>query len=143
MKRLLPAAALLLLLLLSACADDGPGSGSARTGTVRGIVLLGPTCPVESLESPCPDQPAEGVEVQAIRGEEVLVTAVSDPGGAFTMELEAGTYLLQAVVEPDGPGMFAQPTRVTVGEGAVTDVTVLLDTGIRMPVGASSPSADQ
>jgi hypothetical protein len=31
--------------------------------------------------------------------------------------------------------MFAKSTRVTVPEGGVVDVTVLLDTGIRAPVG--------
>jgi hypothetical protein len=135
MKRLLPVAAFLILLpVFSACAG-GSAPSSARTGTVRGTVLLGPTCPVESLESPCPDQPAEGVEVQAIRGETVSATAVSESDGGFTLDLAPGTYLLQAVVEPGGPGMSAQPTRVTVREGDVANVIVLLDTGIRAPVG--------
>ena len=137
MKRPLPVAAFLILLvpLLSACAGDGSGAGSDRTGTVRGIVRLGPTCPVESLESPCPDIPAEGVEVQAIRAETVTATTVSGSDGRFSMYLPPGSYLLQAVVEPDGPGMSAQPIRVTVREGEVVNAVVPVDTGIRSPVG--------
>jgi hypothetical protein len=135
MKRLLPVAAILLLPLLASCADDGPGTGSDRTGSVHGTVVRGPTCPVESVQSPCPDDPVDGVEIQAIRGDTVLATAVSGPDGAFTMDLDPGSYLLQAVIEPGGPGMSARPSRVTVREGAVSEVTVLVDTGIRSPVG--------
>ena len=135
MKRLLTAV-LPLALLLSACAEaaGGPGSGSGDLGTIHGTVLAGPTCPVETVENPCPDHPVAGVEVQALLNGSVAATAVSDQDGGFAMDLAPGAYVLQSVVEPEGPGMYSQPTRVIVTEGAVVDATVLLDTGIRAPV---------
>jgi hypothetical protein len=51
------------------------------------------------------------------------------------MDLAPGAYLLQSVVEPEGPGMYSKPARVSVTEGAVLEVIVMLDTGIRAPVG--------
>lgn len=134
MKPFLPVAALSLALLLTACAERGQESGSGELGTINGTVLAGPTCPVERAESPCPDRPVDGVTVQALRDGSVLATAVSDPDGEFTMNLAAGEYLLQAVLEPGGPGMSSLPTRVRVTRGASVDATVLLDTGIRAPV---------
>ena len=138
MKRLL-FAVLPLVVFLSACADtpEGAGAGSGGLGTIHGTVLAGPTCPVETVENPCPDHPVGGVEVQAIRDGSVSATATSEDDGSFAMDVAPGAYVLQTVVEPEGPGMFSQPTRVTVSEGAVVDVTVLLDTGIRAPVGSA------
>lgn len=137
MKRLLTAV-IPLALLLSACAEaaesGGSGSGSGGLGTIHGTVLAGPTCPVETIENPCPDHPVAGVKVQALLNGSVAATAVSDEDGGFAMDLAPGAYLVQSVVEPEGPGMYSQPTRATVTEGAVVDVTVLLDTGIRAPV---------
>jgi hypothetical protein len=128
------AAALALTLILSACAESAR-VGTGEQGTVRGTVLIGPRCPVENVETPCPDQPVAGVEVQAIRDGTVSATAVTDRRGGFEFELSAGSYVVQAVPEPGGPGMFSKPTRVTVRRGDVVDVTVLLDTGIRAPGG--------
>jgi len=136
-KRLLTAV-LPLALLLSACAESGGGSGSGsgseELGTIRGTVLAGPTCPVETIENPCPDRPVGGVKVQALSDGSVSATAVSDEDGAFEMDLAAGEYLVESVVEPEGPGMYSRPTSVTVTAGAVVEVSVLLDTGIRAPV---------
>ena len=138
MKRLLTAV-LPLALLLSACAEaaegGGSGSGSGELGTIRGTVLAGPTCPVETVQSPCPDRPVAGVKVQALADGSVSATAVSDQNGGFEMDLAAGEYLVESVVEPEGPGMYSRPTRVTVTAGAVVEVSVLLDTGIRTPDG--------
>ncbi|MGH2636492.1 MAG: hypothetical protein ACRDHU_10165 [Actinomycetota bacterium] len=137
MKRLLLVAALPSILLLSACSDasEGGGAGSGDLGTIRGTVVAFPACPVESIDSPCPDQPVGGVEVQALRDGSVSATAVSNDDGGFAMDVAPGTYLLRSVVEPEGPGMYSKPTRVTVVEGTVVDATVVLDTGIRPPVG--------
>jgi hypothetical protein len=93
---------------------------------------------VETVESPCPDRPVAGVEVQALRDGLVAATAVSGADGGFAMDLAPGTYLVQGVIEPGGPGMFSEPARVIVEGGEVVDVIVTLDTGIRMPVAGPS-----
>jgi len=118
-----------LLLFLVACADRA-SSPSGDSG-VRGTVLLGPTCPVETMESPCPDRPLPDVQVQVLQGGDVLTTIRSDGDGRFTVALEPGDYVLQAVVQEGGPGMSAKPVDVTVTSGAFVEVTVPVDSGIR------------
>jgi len=118
-----------LLLFLVACANRA-SSPSGDSG-VRGTVLLGPTCPVESMESPCPDRPLADVEVQVLQRGDVMATVRSDGDGRFTVALEPGAYVLQAVVEEGGPAMSAKPVDVTVTSGAFADVTVPVDSGIR------------
>ena len=137
MPRLLARAALGLSLVLGACADRA-GSGTETTGVVNGIVLAFPGCPVERENSPCPDRPIDGVKVQVLEGGRVVATVVSGQDGAFRLDLEAGAYELQAIVEPGGPGLSSAPTRVIVPAGGAVDATVLLDTGLR--AGAGGPS---
>ena len=119
----------ILLLLLVACAGRGPSS-SGDSG-IRGIVLLGPTCPVETLESPCPDRPLADVEIRVLRGSDVVATVRSDGEGRFAVALDPGRYEVQAVVEEGGPGMSAKPVDVVVTNGVFNDVNVPVDSGIR------------
>jgi hypothetical protein len=119
----------ILLLLLVACAGRGPSS-SGDSG-IRGTVLLGPTCPVETLESPCPDRPLADVEIRVLRGSDVVATVRSDGEGRFAVALGPGRYEVQAVVEEGGPGMSAKPVDVVVTNGVFNDVNVPVDSGIR------------
>jgi hypothetical protein len=120
------------LLILASCARAG---GSADSG-IEGRVLLGPQCPVVTEESPCPDEPVSAeVLVLNLDGREVA-RAQSGPDGRFRIALEPGTYEVQALVTAGA--MFAKPVNVTVSAGDFAQVSVLLDTGIRVPV-AESP----
>jgi Carboxypeptidase regulatory-like domain len=119
----------MLLLFLVACSGRGPSS-SGDSG-IRGTVLLGPTCPVETLESPCPDRPLADVEIRVLRGSNVVATVRSDGEGRFTVTLDPGRYEVQAVVEEGGPGMSAKPVDVVVTSGVFNDVNVPVDSGIR------------
>jgi hypothetical protein len=119
----------ILLLFLVACAGRGPSS-SDDSG-IRGTVLLGPTCPVETLESPCPDRPLADVEIRVFRGSDVVATVRSDGEGRFAVALDPGRYEVQAVVEEGGPGMSAKPVDVVVTSGVFNDVNVPVDSGIR------------
>jgi hypothetical protein len=123
------AALSVLFLFLVACA--GRASSSSGDSGVRGTVLLGPTCPVETMESPCPDRPLADVQIQVLQGSDVMATVRSDGDGRFTVALEPGDYVLQAVVEQGGPGMSAKPVDVTVTSGAFVEVNVPVDSGIR------------
>jgi hypothetical protein len=119
----------ILLLFLVACAGRGPSS-SGDSG-IRGTVLLGPTCPVETLESPCPDRPLADVEIRVLRRSDVVATVRSDGEGRFAVALDPGRYEVQAVVEEGGPGMSAKPVDVVVTKGVFNDVNVPVDSGIR------------
>lgn len=119
--------ALSLVLVLAACAD---GAASSADSGVRGVVLLGPTCPVVTEESPCPDQPLAGTEIQIFQND-VVATVRSGDDGRFEVGLDPGHYVLQATVGAGGPGMFAKPVDVDVSPNAWIDVTVTVDTGIR------------
>ena len=127
--RRLPPVSLLVLLLLTACASDG-GDEASSSG-VHGQILLGPTCAVVQEGSPCPDEPVGGVEVRALTDGEAIAQTTSGGDGRFELELPPGRYTLEAVVGPDGPGMFGKPVAVTVTAGTFVEVVVPVDSGIR------------
>jgi hypothetical protein len=107
------------------------GATEAGGGTVTGVVLLGPTCPVVMAESPCPDRPLENVVVRAYRADGTTAgEATSGADGSFEMSLPAGGYTLRADVDGD-PGRSSKPVDVRVRTGGTTTVTVPVDSGIR------------
>jgi hypothetical protein len=99
-------------------------SGSASTPTVvNGSVRLGPSCPVERVDSPCPVPPGAfaGAEVVASDGEREERAPVS-ADGRFVVRLAAGTWQLTATA-----GMSCTTVTVTAAATVVIDC----DTGIR------------
>jgi hypothetical protein len=121
-------AAAFVLLALTGCARSSGGSTGAMDSGVRGVVLAGPQCPVESASSPCPDRPWAGV-VEARRAGD-LVRQRTDAEGRFELRLAPGTWTVTPVVEGAGPPS-ARPVQVQVRAHAFTTVTLTLDTGIR------------
>jgi hypothetical protein len=128
--------AALVLAFASACNPGASPSGSgavtplATTG-VRGVVLAGPTCPVERAgESSC---------VRAVSGAIILAVdpsgreagrAVSDASGAYFLRLSPGTY--EIVPQPvHGLMGVAAKTSVTVPNGTPIQLDLEYDTGIR------------
>lgn len=129
-------------LALSACeAEPGavPGAGpyrlivpalsrDAQSG-IQGIVTIGPTCPVERPDNPCPDRAyPTTVIVRDSTGAEVARTP-TDASGRFTVSLNPGDYSLTEVTS----GVFPHPVTlpVNVPPDTYTFVHVLLDSGIR------------
>jgi hypothetical protein len=116
------------LVTLLACARSdllGPGAPQG----IEGTVLLGPQCPVETLEDPCPDLPYQAwIAVRRIDGPTVGRTR-SGTDGRFRMGLRAGSYVLHP--ESGDPFPVATEMDVEVSEGVYTEVTVRFDTGIR------------
>jgi hypothetical protein len=130
-KRLLPLTLSILALVLVACGSETPAGNGGDQG-VRGVVLLGPRCPVETEASPCPDEPLAGVTVRVLQeGKPLDETATSDEFGRFELRLPPGEYTLEAIVPEGGPGMSAKPVDVTVPASRFVDVVVPVDTGIR------------
>lgn len=131
MKRVLLVIVLLSLTLLAGCARGSNEGSDERLATIRGSVLLAPTCPVESTESPCPGRPLAGVPVRVVDADgNVRASAVSGDDGAFSIDVAPGNYLLTASIEED-PARSVKPVRVSVRAGEVVHVDALVDSGIR------------
>jgi hypothetical protein len=129
-KRLL-VLTVLLSLTLAGCARGSSEGSDEELGTIIGSVLLAPTCPVETAESPCPGRPLAGVPVRVVDADgNVRASAVSGDEGAFTIDVAPGSYLLTASIEEDPKGSV-KPVRVEVRSGEVVHADVLVDSGIR------------
>ena len=117
-----------LLVGIASCGSDDLLGPDAPQG-VEGIVLIGPQCPVQSVDDPCPDLPYRAwISVQRRDGS-VVTRLRSDDDGRFRVGLRAGAYVIAP--ESGDPFPSASPQDVDVREGAYTQVTVSFDTGIR------------
>ncbi|MEX0863245.1 MAG: carboxypeptidase-like regulatory domain-containing protein [Acidimicrobiia bacterium] len=120
-----------LLGLLSACDRGGGTNTTLVMGSVSGVALAGPTCPVETEDEPCPDRPVEGatVRVETPEGDEVALTT-TDREGRYSFDIPAGSYRI--VAQPH-EGLMGTPetVEVTLGAGVTLTVDLLYDTGIR------------
>ena len=132
MRRIAFATLLLVSLIAGACAEgEGANDGDGDSG-ITGVVLLGPMCPVETLESPCPDRPIEAsVQVSDDEGTRVVKLVRTDAEGRFRIDLEPGAYTVQAIpLEQDGI-QHGTPVDVTVVAGQFLEITLGIDSGIR------------
>ena len=107
--------AVALALALGACGVGQPDSGLA------GVVLAGPTCPVQRVGQPCPDRP---VAVHLRAGS---VRFASDAQGRFRVALAPGTY---TIVNDGGTFPRCRAT-ATVPAHAYATIRITCDTGIR------------
>jgi hypothetical protein len=102
----------------------GPSSG------IEGTVLLGPLCPVERADSPCPDKPiAAEISVKAESGQG-FADGRSDADGHYRIDLPPGVYTVTA----RGMGQSFQVGKavsVTVLSGEFTHLDLMVDSGIR------------
>lgn len=108
-----------------------PG-GDGRTGITL-TALAGPVCPVET-EPPDPacaprSVPGAVVRILDVGGVEVM-RATLDGGGFAFLELDAGTYTLEAQPVEGLMGTPA-PASVTVTDGVAVPIVLSYDTGIR------------
>ena len=121
----LTASLLFASLVLLGCHQQAP----AGTG-IRGVVTLGPACPVETVNSPCPESPFRG-DVMATASDGTTTSVTTDAQGGFAMDLREGTYVVTAIT-PNGSGPPTPiPQTVQVDAGAYTQVTLEVDSGIR------------
>jgi hypothetical protein len=117
-------------LLVSACADAAIVGSSGGAAGIQGKVLLGPVCPVQRAESPCPDRPIEAdITVTGSHGETVA-TGHSSADGAFRISLKPGSYTVTADRPGSGLGV-GKPVSVDVPDGTYVHVNLLVDSGIR------------
>lgn len=115
-------------LVAISCASDvnrpnGPG--------LEGTVLRGPTCPVETENDPCPDEPFSALFHVFNLDEEEVATFTTSADGTFRITLAPGDYL----IVPDQTAPIIHPSTqaksVTVVAEKFTEVTLVFDTGIQ------------
>ncbi len=121
-------AALGMLIGLAACSPGDLLGPDAAQG-IEGIALLGPQCPVQSENDPCPDLPHRAwVRVWDSSGG--LVTRFqTGEDGRFRVGLRPGRYRLDP--ESGDPFPVVDEQAVDVAEGVYTDIVISFDTGIR------------
>lgn len=113
------------------CDRVGGPQTTLASGTVTGLALAGPTCPVETAGQPCPDRPVAGatIRVENLGGDEVTVT-MTDSDGRYSFSLPPGSY--RVVAQPHEGLMGApEPVEITLGAGQSLTVDLSYDTGIR------------
>jgi Carboxypeptidase regulatory-like domain len=131
MRRSILASACVLVLvvpLAAGCASSSNGAAGGAQG-IRGTVVLGPMCPVERVESPCPDRPMAATVVVSVGSGRRVASVRSGSDGSFSVPLAAGRYVLTATGA--GAMRFAKPVEVTVRAGTWTRAVVQVDSGIR------------
>ena len=128
-----------LAAFVLALAGCNPRAGPSPTPTVtpplttgvRGLVLAGPTCPVEQPgQSPCV-RSVSGATILALDpARHELGRAESDAAGAYFLRLPPGTY---EIVSQAVEGLMGVPaaTTVTVPDGPPVQLDLRYDTGIR------------
>jgi hypothetical protein len=116
-----------------------PSFALTKTGStgVSGQLVVGPTCPVVAPGKDCEPKPTQGtIQIRkaptsrtgSVSGE-VVATVQTDPQGYFSAALASGRYQLESTTPTQGT--HPKPTIVDVQAGVMSDVKVLLDTGIR------------
>jgi len=96
---------------------------------IEGQTLIGPTCPVERLDSPCPDKPYQATLVVLNQSGTEVKRFDTNADGLFRVELPPGTYTLA----PQSPGRLprAGQQAVQVTSGQFMSITITYDSGIR------------
>lgn len=101
------------------------------TSGITGLVLIGPMCPVVSIDEPCPDRPfVAKLIVRNAQGTAICTTA-SHEDGRFQIGLSPGAYVLDPQSGVPGGLTHAAPMPVTVEPNRYTDVTITFDSGLR------------
>ena len=137
MRKLL--ATIALAGLLAACGNGSNGVAGDTGGTtppkdsgIEGTVTLGPTCPVERVDSPCPPMPYQGILRVVAKDGTVVATLHPNDDGTFRVAVDPGTYTVDGGRPHSGGGFpVAHPVEVTVVPGEYAHVDIQFDTGIR------------
>jgi hypothetical protein len=110
----------------------GGGAASPATDSgIEGLVLIGPTCPVEQAGQDCDDEPYAGsVKIIEASSGKVVTTVRSDDDGKFRVPLAPGSYRLEPVAASGGIP-YGKPIDVVVRPHMYAAVTVSFDSGIR------------
>ncbi len=115
----------------AACPSDS--NVVAKSG-IKGMVLLGPTCPVlrDPPDPGCADKPYQtALAVMTSDGLRIIKLFASDADGNFSVDVPAGNYVIQSA--PNAPQLprCGSSETIAVHISTYTNTTVSCDTGIR------------
>jgi hypothetical protein len=108
----------------------GEPDGADTTSGVRGIVLLGPQCPVVRVGESCGDTPySTTVRIFRTGSNAPFLIVHSDAQGRFESFLEPGAYTF--IAEGGTPFPSCGSTTITVLPNTFVEAMLSCDTGIR------------
>jgi hypothetical protein len=108
----------------------GAAAGAQRPDSgIRGLVLYGPTCPVQRPGQTCVRAFSASITIRREPAGTVVARPRSAADGRFTARLSAGRYLLQP--HNGKPYPRAQPQMILVRRHHFAAVTIRFDSGIR------------
>jgi hypothetical protein len=124
-----------LAIILAACHRSPTDPITDRpTGFLKGIVTIGPNCPVEKPGQICPP-PLDAYQIRKVlvydeAKTRLLFTLDINSGGGYTATLLAGKYTVDMKLvgidrTPDVPAV------VTIHANTVTQLDIHVDTGLR------------
>lgn len=116
----------------SACPNPTPISDKDDVSGVNGLVTLSPTCPVERIppDPNCaPKFYSTSINILKTGSSKIIKTIQSDSKGAFSTDLNSGSYILQA----QGGSVMPRcgEVSVEVKSNQYTTINISCDTGIR------------
>jgi hypothetical protein len=118
------------LAAIAAVALGTAGASPSRPDSgVRGVVLYGPTCPVQRPGQTCVRPYRAWITIRRRPSETVATRVRSAANGRFSARLVAGRYLLQP--RNGKPFPRAPSQTITVTRHHFSTVTIRFDSGIR------------
>ena len=96
---------------------------------MHGTVSVGPTCPVERADEPCPPQPVTATVHATNESGEEIATTQSGSDGRYSIALPPGRYVLTATTGSAYP--YCDPTEIEVPPARDIVADISCDTGIR------------
>jgi hypothetical protein len=128
MRRIVSSGGLVAGIVALAVASASGAPHSVDSG-IRGLVVVGPTCPVQRPGQNCTRPYRAWITIRRQRSHVLAVHVRSGSDGVFVARLSPGRYLLQP--HNGRPYPHARSQTVTVGRHRFTEVTVSFDSGIR------------
>jgi major membrane immunogen (membrane-anchored lipoprotein) len=134
MKRLIAIPLLALALFLSACGAKTEATATPTATPIGKTGIMGRSflaeCQGDQVASDCISQkPYQATLIIYNSNLEEVTRITTADDGTFEIELDPGTYYLH----PQSPGIHpvANDYQITVTAGAMTEVTIVYDSGLR------------
>jgi hypothetical protein len=128
---------LIWILVLTVATLTGAGAVNAGNANVHGMVTKGPVTPTCRVNVAC-SAPAPGLPLVFLASGVEIARLKTDRAGRFDLFLAPGTYQIRTTGGRAFVGPFPRTFRVM--EGRLTRLRLLIDTGIRTPIGGRPAS---